>query len=44
MGATLPEAVKATGAVGVMLNHAEHKLTPEERSAALFASAKDAQV
>ena len=30
MGATLPEAVKATGAVGVMLNHAEHKLTPEE--------------
>ena len=27
MGRTLPEAVKAAGAVGVMLNHAEHKLT-----------------
>ncbi len=30
MGKTLAEAVKATGAVGVMLNHAEHKLTLEE--------------
>lgn len=30
MGTILPEAVKATGAVGVMLNHAECKLTPEE--------------
>jgi triosephosphate isomerase len=30
MGRTLPEAVKAAGAVGVMLNHAEHKLTMEE--------------
>ncbi len=30
MGRTLPEAVKAAGAVGVMLNHAEHKLTIEE--------------
>lgn len=30
MGRTLPEAVKAAGAVGVMLNHAEHKLTLEE--------------
>ena len=28
MGAMLPEAVKAAGAKGVMLNHAEHKLTP----------------
>lgn len=27
MGTILPESVKATGAVGVMLNHAEHKLT-----------------
>lgn len=27
MGKTLPEAVKSAGAVGVMLNHAEHKLT-----------------
>ena len=26
----LPEAVKAAGAVGVMLNHAEKKLTPDE--------------
>jgi len=25
----LPEAVKAAGAKGVMLNHAEHKLTPD---------------
>ncbi len=30
MGRTLPEAVKAAGAAGVMLNHAEHKLTLEE--------------
>lgn len=30
MGKTLPEAVKAAGAVGVMLNHAERKLTIEE--------------
>ncbi len=30
MGRTLGEAVKAAGAVGVMLNHAEHKLTIEE--------------
>ena len=30
MGTILAEAVKATGAVGVMLNHAECKLTPEE--------------
>ncbi|MBO5725840.1 MAG: triose-phosphate isomerase, partial [Clostridia bacterium] len=30
MGRTLPEAVKAAGAVGVMLNHAERKLTIEE--------------
>ena len=34
MGTILPEAVKATGAVGVMLNHAERKLTlPEIREA-----------
>ncbi len=30
MGRTLPEALKEAGAVGVMLNHAEHKLTLEE--------------
>lgn len=30
MGKTLPEAVKTAGAVGVMLNHAERKLTIEE--------------
>lgn len=30
MGRTLPEAVKEAGAVGVMLNHAERKLTLEE--------------
>ncbi len=30
MGRTLPEAVRAAGAVGVMLNHAEHKLTLPE--------------
>ena len=35
MGRTLPEAVKAAGAVGVMLNHAERKLTLEEIEAAI---------
>ena len=35
MGRTLPEAVKAAGAVGVMLNHAEHKLTIDELKAAI---------
>ncbi len=30
MGAILPEALKAAGAVGVMLNHAERKLTLDE--------------
>ncbi len=35
MGRTLPEAVKAAGAVGVMLNHAEHKLTMEELEEAI---------
>ncbi len=30
MGRILPEALKAAGAVGVMLNHAEHKLTLNE--------------
>ena len=30
MGRSLPEALKEAGAVGVMLNHAEHKLTLEE--------------
>ncbi|MBQ8416042.1 MAG: triose-phosphate isomerase [Clostridia bacterium] len=30
LGSVLPEAVKAAGAVGVMLNHAEKKLTLEE--------------
>ena len=30
MGTILPEAVKATGTVGVMLNHAECKLTLDE--------------
>ncbi len=35
MGRTLPEAVKAAGAVGVMLNHAERKLTIEEIEAAI---------
>ncbi len=35
MGRTLPEAVKAAGAVGVMLNHAEHKLSLEEIKAAI---------
>lgn len=35
MGTILPEAVKATGAVGVMLNHAEHKLTLSEIAVAI---------
>ena len=35
MGRTLPEALKAAGAVGVMLNHAEHKLTIDEIRAAI---------
>ncbi len=35
MGRTLPEALKAAGAVGVMLNHAEHKLTMEELAEAI---------
>ena len=35
MGRTLPEALKAAGAVGVMLNHAEHKLTMDEIKAAI---------
>ncbi len=35
MGTILPEAVKATGAVGVMLNHAECKLSLEEIRAAI---------
>jgi len=35
MGTILPEAVKATGAVGVMLNHAERKLSLEEVEAAI---------
>ena len=30
LGSVLPEAVKAAGAVGVMLNHAERKLTLED--------------
>ncbi len=30
LGSVLPEAVKAAGAVGVMLNHAEKKLTMDE--------------
>ncbi|MBQ6553693.1 MAG: triose-phosphate isomerase, partial [Firmicutes bacterium] len=30
LGSVLPEAVKAAGAVGVMLNHAEKKLTLDE--------------
>ena len=30
MGKSLPEGIKAAGAVGVMLNHAERKLTIEE--------------
>ena len=30
LGSILPEAVKATGAVGVMLNHAERKLSLDE--------------
>jgi len=35
MGTILPEAVKATGAVGVMLNHAECKLTLDELKQAI---------
>ncbi len=35
MGRTLPEALKAAGAKGVMLNHAEHKLSIEEIAAAI---------
>ena len=35
MGRSLPEALKAAGAVGVMLNHAEHKLTLPEIEAAI---------
>ena len=35
MGTVLAEAVKATGAVGVMLNHAECKLTLKEVEAAI---------
>ena len=35
MGRTLPEALKAAGAVGVMLNHAEHKLTIDEIAKAI---------
>ena len=35
LGRTLPEALKAAGAVGVMLNHAEHKLTIDEIRAAI---------
>ena len=35
MGRTLPEALKAAGAGGVMLNHAEHKLTMDEIEAAI---------
>ena len=30
LGSVLPESIKATGAVGVMLNHAEKKLTLDE--------------
>ncbi len=35
MGKSLPEALKAAGAVGVMLNHAERKLTLEEIAVAI---------
>ena len=35
MGRSLPEALKAAGAVGVMLNHAEHKLTLDEIASAI---------
>lgn len=35
MGRTLPEALKAAGAVGVMLNHAEHKLSLAEIETAI---------
>lgn len=35
MGRSLPEALKEAGAVGVMLNHAEHKLTLDEIALAI---------
>ncbi|MBR6917053.1 MAG: triose-phosphate isomerase [Clostridia bacterium] len=35
MGRTLPEALKDAGAVGCMLNHAEHKLTLDEIAEAI---------
>ncbi|MFA7637024.1 MAG: triose-phosphate isomerase [Monoglobales bacterium] len=35
MGRTLPEALKAAGAVGVVLNHAEHKLSLDEIAEAI---------
>ncbi len=35
LGSVLPEAVKEAGAVGVMLNHAEKKLTPEQIKATI---------
>ncbi len=35
LGAVLPESVKAAGAVGVMLNHAEKKLTLQEIQATI---------
>lgn len=35
MGRTLPEALKDAGAVGCMLNHAEHKLTLDELAEAI---------
>ena len=35
MGRSLPEALKAAGAKGVMLNHAEHKLTLDEIAEAI---------
>ncbi len=35
IGRSLPEALKAAGAVGVMLNHAEHKLTMDEIAEAI---------
>lgn len=36
LGSILPEAVKDAGAVGVMLNHAEKKLTPDEIKATII--------
>ena len=36
LGLILPEAVKDAGAVGVMLNHAEKKLTPDEIKATII--------